>query len=147
MRLHIFLKLSQPRLSIVYASFIRLICSCQALQNLSSISDCCNVCGICITSAHPLARLRREANRTSRQDNGKNFACANGGSRYRVCARLTLRSAPHRHQRKCFGARVWEGGKKMEKFQAILSTFYFFKKKQKKSGVPQICFHPKSYFF
>jgi hypothetical protein len=30
----------------------------------------------------------------------KNFAAADGGPLSQVCARLTLRSAPHRHKRK-----------------------------------------------
>ena len=34
---------------------------------------------------------------------------ADGGPRSRLCARLTLRSAPHRHQQKFFGAHVWVG--------------------------------------
>ena len=37
-------------------------------------------------------------------------AGADGAPRSRVCARLTPRSAPHRHQWKFFGARVLEGG-------------------------------------
>ena len=36
----------------------------------------------------------------------KNSAHADGGPRSRVCARRTLRSAPHRRERKFFGARV-----------------------------------------
>jgi hypothetical protein len=36
-------------------------------------------------------------------------AGANGSPRSCVCKRLTLRSAPHRHQRNLFGARVWGG--------------------------------------
>ena len=39
----------------------------------------------------------------------KNSASADGGPRSRVCARETLRSAPHRHYRKFFGAHVWGG--------------------------------------
>ena len=41
---------------------------------------------------------------------------ADGGPRSRVCARLTLLSAPHRHQQKFFAACFWEGGKTIEKF-------------------------------
>ena len=36
-------------------------------------------------------------------------AGADGCPRSRICARLTLRSAPHQHQQKFFGARVWRG--------------------------------------
>ena len=36
----------------------------------------------------------------------KNFASADGGPRSRVCAPLTLRSAPHQHKQDFFGARV-----------------------------------------
>ena len=34
-------------------------------------------------------------------------AHADGGPRFRVCARLTLRLPPHEHERKFVGARVW----------------------------------------
>ena len=61
-------------------------------------------------------------------------AGANGGPRSRVCTRLTLHLAPHQHQRKFFE----EWSIKLEKFQAILSTF---------SGRGQFFLHPKSYFF
>ena len=40
------------------------------------------------------------------QQNCNNTASADGGPRSRVCARLTLRSAPHRHKRYFFGAHV-----------------------------------------
>ena len=36
----------------------------------------------------------------------KKFRCTNGGPRSRVCARATLRTAPHRHQPKFVGAHV-----------------------------------------
>ena len=35
-----------------------------------------------------------------------NSAHADGGPRSRICARYTLHSAPHRHERKFSGARV-----------------------------------------
>ena len=35
-------------------------------------------------------------------------AGTDGSPRSRVCERLTLHSAPHRHQRKCSGACLWE---------------------------------------
>ena len=40
------------------------------------------------------------------RNRNKNSAGTNGGPRSRVCAHLTIRKAPHRHQRKFFGARV-----------------------------------------
>ena len=41
---------------------------------------------------------------------GNKSAGADWGPRSWVCARLTLRSATHRHQRKFFSAHVWEVG-------------------------------------
>ena len=38
------------------------------------------------------------------------FRSRRWGSSLPVCARLTVRSSPHRHERKFFGARVWGGG-------------------------------------
>ena len=51
-----------------------------------------------------------------------------------------------------FGARLWEGGSIFSPFQAILSTFLFFKKNLKKSsprgagGSPNFCFTPNLIF-
>ena len=53
------------------------------------------------------------------------FRSRRWGSSLPVCARLTVRSSPHRHERKFFGARVWGGGEN----QRILRTFLFFQKK------------------
>ena len=58
---------------------------------------------------------------------------ADGGPRSRFCARLTLRSAPHRHQRNFFGASVWKGVVKSKNTKIDLPGA---------GGVPQICFHP-----
>ena len=55
-----------------------------------------------------------------------------------VLACLTLRSAPHRHQRKFFSARVWGGRAQTnlkqfsDQFQAVLSNFCFKKRKKNK---------------
>ena len=79
------------------------------------------------------------------------------GVHFRVCARLTLCSAPHRHQ-KFVGAHVWEGGGKkiiLINFLAISGQskhFSFFQKKNKKStprgqgGPPNFC-SPQILFF
>ena len=40
-----------------------------------------------------------------------NFRSRRWGSSLPVCARLTVRSSPHQHKRKIFGARVWGGVK------------------------------------
>ena len=40
----------------------------------------------------------------------KNFRSRRWGSSLPVCALLTVRSSPHRHEQKFFGARVWGGG-------------------------------------
>ena len=58
--------------------------------------------------------------RTILFNNKKNSAGADGGLRSRVCARLTLRSAPHQHQMIFFGARFWAGGLKK------MTTWFFF---------------------
>ena len=50
----------------------------------------------------------------------KNFAGADGVPHSRVCARLTLGSAPHRNQRNFFGAHVWDRGVKNPGSKEIL---------------------------
>jgi hypothetical protein len=47
---------------------------------------------------------------TKKQQHTDNSASAVGGPPSRVCARETLRSAPHRHWRKFVGAHVGGGG-------------------------------------
>ena len=45
----------------------------------------------------------------------ENFRSRRWGSSLPVCARLTVRSSPHRHERKFFGAHVWGGEENCEK--------------------------------
>ena len=72
-----------------------------------------------------------------------------GGPRFRVCKRLTLRSAPHRHRQK-FSAHVSGRGVKeilIFWFQPILSTFRFLQKKLKNRGRgPPNLFSPQFLF-
>ena len=63
-----------------------------------------------------------------------NSAGADGGPRSRVCARLTLHSAPHRHQRKCF----WGGVNKI--FLSIFSPLKGARGGPQKFVSPQILF-------
>ena len=55
-----------------------------------------------ITLGQPLLGEKYVAE-TKKKNNHNNSAGANGGPRSQVCTRLTLRSAPHQHQRRFFG--------------------------------------------
>ena len=75
----------------------------------------------CILKCKPHKSLLYRTSRLS------NSAYADGGPRSRVCARETLRSAPHRRERKFFGARVCSvaggGGKIFKSLVSDRSTF------------------------
>ena len=72
----------------------------------------CDACGKIYKSKTTLEKHTQTLCPNSKRENKcmkKYLRSRRWGSSLTVCARLTVRSSPHRHERKIFGTRVWGG--------------------------------------